>query len=417
MRRYNEDLLKHVIERDNITVNFELIKKLNSTIYLDFICKCGKPGNKTFRLMFEKGSLCRECTINLYNIRHKASLKEHTGFEHPLQCKEILQKKKDTCMERFNVEHPTQCKSIKEKTKQTCIKRYNCEFVSQVKETREKIKNTWFRNYGVYNPLQSDIVKSKVKNTCLRIYGVSYSSQSEISKIKLKNTNLKKYGVTSVAKLQKFKDKREQTCLKKYGVTSAIKLQSIKDKRDRTSLKKYGVTSAIKLQKFKDKREKTCLLKYGVKHSFQNQIVKQKSIKTCLLKYGVKYISQAKLKCNFFKFKEYIFPCGTKIFIQGYEPYALDELVSEGYGSLDILTCRSEVPDIWYFSGDNKKHRYFVDIYLPEINKMIEVKSVYTFNKYKENVLLKAKECINQGYNYEIWVYDNKKNKTVITEF
>ena len=45
---------------------------------------------------------------------------------------------------------------------------------------------------------------------------------------------------------------------------------------------------------------------------------------------------------------------------------------------------------------------------------MIEVKSIWTFNKNKQNVLLKAQECINQNYKYEIWIYDYKKNKEII---
>ena len=65
----------------------------------------------------------------------------------------------------------------------------------------------------------------------------------------------------------------------------------------------------------------------------------------------------------------------------------------------------------------NKKHRYFIDIYIPNLNKMIEVKIEYTLNKYKENVLLKANECVKQGYDYEIWIYDYKKNKNILTSF
>jgi hypothetical protein len=133
-----------------------------------------------------------------------------------------------------------------------------------------------------------------------------------------------------------------------------------------------------------------------------------------LKRYGVKYTSQAKLPSKSFRFKKYIYPCGKVSFIQGYEPFALDDLIKEGHNSSDIITCRSKVPDIWYVGKDGKKHRYFVDIYIPKLNKMIEVKSTYTYNKYNENVFLKAEECVNQGYNYEIWIYDHNKNKEEI---
>jgi hypothetical protein len=38
-----------------------------------------------------------------------------------------------------------------------------------------------------------------------------------------------------------------------------------------------------------------------------------------------------------------------------------------------------------------------------------------SFNKHLENVLLKANECVNQGYLYEIWIYDYKGNKIIKT--
>ena len=83
-----------------------------------------------------------------------------------------------------------------------------------------------------------------------------------------------------------------------------------------------------------------------------------------------------------FKFKKYTYPDGKIAYVQGYEPFALDDLIK--LGITDILTCRSEVPSIWYLGKDEKRHRYFVDIYIPSLNKMIEVKSFYTYNKYLE---------------------------------
>ncbi len=367
-KKYDLSLLQTVVERDNITIDIENIKKLSSLVRLDFICKCGKPGNKTFRIMFEKGSLCRDCTIILYNERHKASLKANTGFEYALQNKDILQKKKDTCLTRYNVEHATQSDIIKQKTKQTCLSRYNCEYVSQVKEIREKIKNTWFSNYGVYNPLQSEIIKNKTKQTCLRRYGVLSTSLLLSVKLKMISTNLKKYGVTSVMKVQKFKDKQNQTCLNRYGVKYVSQLESIKKKRTQT----------------------------------------------CLAKYGVKHTSHASIPYKPFKFKVFTFPCGKEVHVQGYEPFALNDLVKDGYTAEDILTCRSEVPTIWYTTPDTKKHRYFVDIYIPKENKMIEIKSNYTYNLHQDKIMLKAEECVRQGYNYEIWIYDYKKNKEIV---
>jgi len=48
---------------------------------------------------------------------------------------------------------------------------------------------------------------------------------------------------------------------------------------------------------------------------------------------------------------------------------------------------------------------------------MIEVKSTWTYMQKQDNVLLKARACVAQHYEYEIWMYDDKKQKTVITDF
>jgi glutaredoxin len=105
-------------------------------------------------------------------------------------------------------------------------------------------------------------------------------------------------------------------------------------------------------------------------------------------------------------------PSGNTIKIQGYEHYALDELCKkENSNENDIITGSKNVPTIWYNDNDNKKHRHFVDIFIPSINKCIEVKSTWTFKKQKEIVFLKQTAAKELGFLYEIWVYDNKGNK------
>ena len=107
--------------------------------------------------------------------------------------------------------------------------------------------------------------------------------------------------------------------------------------------------------------------------------------------------------------KDYIFPSGKIIQVQGYEPYAISELL-EKLNEDDIVIGAQFVPEIWYYDNEGIKHRHFVDIYIPSQNKCIEVKSTWTFTK--SSVLLKQKAAKELGYKYEIWVYDKKGNKT-----
>jgi hypothetical protein len=126
--------------------------------------------------------------------------------------------------------------------------------------------------------------------------------------------------------------------------------------------------------------------RYGCAHAMQNPEVSERQLK------------------NTFMRKEFHFPCGETRIVQGYEPFALDELVRRGYRAEDVVTDRRDVPEVWWTSPDGSCHRYFVDIFIPAENRMIEVKSAYT--AAKQGVCEKASACRDAGFEFEIWVYD-----------
>lgn len=115
---------------------------------------------------------------------------------------------------------------------------------------------------------------------------------------------------------------------------------------------------------------------------------------------------------NSYQTKEYIFSSGTKIKYQGYEKFALDELINiHKINENDIVNKKSDVPEIWYNDESGKKHRHYVDIFIPSQNKCIEVKSEWYYKQGKDIILKKQKAATEMGYTYEIWIYDNKGNK------
>jgi hypothetical protein len=253
----------------------------------------------------------------------------------------------------------------------------------------EKVKKTCIERYGVDNPQQSQKVKDKSKQTCIEKYGVKNPSQS-----------------------QEVRDKFKQTCIDKYGVKNPSQTQEVRDKFKQTCIKKYGVEHSSQSQEVKNKSKQTCIKKYGVEHQFQSQEVIDKSKQTCIKKYGVEYhmqnaISSEKALQKSYNLKEFNFPCGNSIQVQGYEPFLLKNLVEEGYTYEDIITKRSETPVIWY-ENNNKKHRYYCDIYIPKINTIYEVKSIYTNDVAKEKISLTKQACIDAGYLFELYVYDKK---------
>jgi len=108
--------------------------------------------------------------------------------------------------------------------------------------------------------------------------------------------------------------------------------------------------------------------------------------------------------------KEFIFPSGKIELIQGYEHFALNELLHlENIEEDEILVGAKNVPKIWYKDETDKLHRHYVDIFIPSKNLCIEVKSTWTMKK--TNVFLKQSAGKELGYNYEIWVYDPKGKK------
>jgi hypothetical protein len=143
----------------------------------------------------------------------------------------------------------------------------------------------------------------------------------------------------------------------------------------------------------------------------KSEEIKNKIKSTNLEKYGVENVSQDPIinkKQNNYNIKDYIFKSGKKLRIQGYENFGIDLLLKEGIKEEDIETDKTLVPNLWYIDKNNKKRRHFVDIYIKNINKCIEIKSSWTLKKHYENVFLKQKYAKDKGYLYEILVFSSK---------
>ena len=213
-------------------------------------------------------------------------------------------------------------------------------------------------------------------------------------------------------------NKARKTVLQRYGVKNISQLDEIKNKKKETTLKNYGVEHNSQSDIIKNKKIHTCISNLGVEYPKQSQEVRNKSIQNCLKKYGVEYPQQneevmEKASKKAYKIKTYILPSGKEIKCQGYEPFALDE-ISKLEEENNIITGAKNVPKIWYRDSENKKRRHYVDIFLPNKNKCIEVKSTWTLKDKKNKIFLKQKAAKELGYEYEIWVYDKKGNKVEI---
>jgi len=253
--------------------------------------------------------------------------------------------------------------------------------------------------------------QKKTINTNLKKYGTEYGLQNINIKEKRVKTVLDKYGVDNISKCQNIKEKKTNSSIKKYGVNSPVQHIDVINKRKKTNLERYGVEHSFQNTAIKNKGIVTNLKKYGVNNPFQAIDIKEKIKKTNLEKYGVEYASQnqeiqEKIQKNSKKFKEYVMPSGIIRKVQGYEPFALDILI-QTYNEEQIKTDRKDVPRIKYIINQDNKY-YFPDIYILDENKIIEVKSLWTLNLHKNIVNQKKEACIAQGYNYEIWCFNEK---------
>jgi hypothetical protein len=346
---YDNKLLSEVLTRDDATLK-GIYDKLSIDTSINYICKCGIEHTKSFKSILKwGGALCKSCCNKIQNEKAKNTFIEKYGVSNPNQNKDIREKTKQTNITKYGTEHAFQSKTVKDKIKETNLERYGCEVPTQNKDVREKTKKT----------------------------------------------NLIKYGVENTSQNAEVRDKIAKTNLERYGSECSLNNREVQDKIKNTMMIRHGVEHNFQAGELRDKRKETFLAKYGVEHPAQNLEI------------------QAKTERNSKKFKEYKMPSGIIKKVQGYEPFALDELV-KSYTEEQLKTDRKDVPRVEYMI-EEKKHFYFPDIYIPHENKIIEVKSTWTFNKKNDITMAKAKSCKEKGYCFELWIYDGKGGKQIIT--
>jgi hypothetical protein len=358
----NNVTLLHDYKDINVTRDTLIVGKCNNL-------NCNNQFSKTFRQLKVSKNYCTECTKYNKKIKVENTCLLNYGVKSVFQCKEIRDNMTKNIIEKYGVNNVSQSDKIKNKKAATCFKNHGVSVSFKSKEIQEKIKESYLTKLGVDNPFKSDIIKQQIRET-----------------------NLEKYGAENPQQNKEIKNKTKSTCLEKYGVDNILKLEYVIQQRKQSCMDKYGNEIPLKTELGKQIVKQTCLEKYNVEYPNQVPRIAEKSAK------------------NSYRKKTYIFPSGKEIICQGYEPFALDKLVKEdNILEEDIVTGCKNVPTIWYNDENNKKHRHYVDIFIPSQNRCIEVKSTWTAEKKKDNIFLKQEAAKQLGYNYEIWVYNSKK--------
>lgn len=418
---YTYEILNNYANETSAKLLNDKMPKLGKVSRIPFICSCGKEDSKTFIRIKFSGVLCKECTeISRRNKRETTNLEKYNAT-CTLQATEIKKKAEETIMNNYGVTNVFNLKEMQDKIKENNIKKYGVNNPFAAPEIKQKIRNTMKEKYGVEHCMQIPEIREKAYNTNIIKYGVKYISQNGMIKEKIKTNNLIKYGtIHSITEASLLK--QQNTNLQKYGVKYTFQSNNIKDKIYKTNIKRYGYKLPSQSQIIKNKISNTIYKKYGVKWAMQSKTIQLKRDNTNLNKYGVKYPLQnreiqARIENNAYKFKKYKCPSGAVRNIQGYEHFALDKLFNEiQLKEEDIITARSEIPVIKYIYN-NEELYYYPDIYIKSLNKIIEVKSMWTFNTYREKNIAKWNATINYGYNFEVWVFNNKGTCDIITKF
>lgn len=92
------------------------------------------------------------------------------------------EKAKQTMIAKYGVDNPMKNKEIQDKSKQTCLERYGSEylltsnyFLRNKEKYIAKSQQTCVEKYGVKTAMHLDDVKNRVKNTCKERYGVEWN--------------------------------------------------------------------------------------------------------------------------------------------------------------------------------------------------------------------------------------------------
>jgi hypothetical protein len=210
-----------------------------------------------------------------------------------------------------------------------------------------------------------------------------------------------KYGVDNISQTKEWREKVKKTNIRKRGVewnTQApefinARKESWKENKDEILEKRYITTQE----------------RYGVKHVLQSEDIKKKIKLTNLLVYGESHPSKSILgKRKRFKYKDYTLPSGKIIKIQGYEDKALNELLkyfNEDDLIVSDIDIENEIGKIFYKDINGNEHRYFPDIYIKSLNKLIEVKSMYTMSVAIDTNFRKRDACINNRFDFEFMIF------------
>lgn len=268
------------------------------------------------------------------------------------------------------------------------------QFMCKCGEPAIKMFRFIVENGGARCPDCTVVVKQqKFVDTCNEVYGVPNAMKNKevMQKCRIKGVTFTRERLNEfVTKDNLIGEYDENTINRETIITFLCSTCKTQDTKTYRMIVEYcGAICEICTKNVKQEKIQASMMEqYGARFSLQVPEFSKKAYTSCCTK------------------KEYKLPSGEVMSVQGYEPLALDLLFMQDCNEDDIITSREDVPEIWWIDADGKEHRYYIDIYIKNENRLIEVKSDYRYEKDKDKIEFVWRTCVEMGYNYEVWIFD-----------
>lgn len=272
---------------------------------------------------------------------------------------------------------------LKKEKEENCI---ICDKITKYRGIIEGYNSTCSRNCA--HKYRQKVLQEK--------YGVTNQFQLEEIKRKSKQTIIEKYGVDNISKTEYAKNKKAETCLQNLGVKCPFQSEEVKQSSILTIREKYGNTSANnigQIEQIKDKIKNTKKIKHGDEY-FTNR---QKADETIKNKYNVtnamfvkEFADKAAINGGGKAIaKKYITCFGDEILIQGtYEEKFVNFCEKNGFRIINGPTIQ------YYYENQYKNYRVDFEVLKENKKILVEIKSSYWYDKFRDQVDAKSKFAI-----------------------
>ena len=314
--------------------------------------------------------------------------------------------------------HYTQCPAFQQRRRATVTARGGYGFESPAR--REAARAQVLARYGVSNVGCLDTVKAKIKATNMEKFGVENPFASEEIKTKIASVMVERYGAANPSNVPQFQAARQRTFDTRFG-GNPQKDPVVRERTRVTVEGRYGGPAPLCHPVVKAKARRTVVLRYGGDAPWHRDEARAKGRITSMERYGCPSPVESREGRNKAfrsagRRKPFVFPSGAVVYLQGFEGEAMTLLLADGIAENDIFTGR-EVPVVPYTMtpapGLTTRHRYYPDIYIKSMNLLVEVKSLWTFQRGKsldglgvgnevyERNMAKAQAARCAGFNFK----------------